>query len=92
MSLREHLRHLLPEILPPAPKNAIKGTELIELVKSKLDQKYSDATLRYHFSIMSCDPVRVLSTERIPLLSLVFAILGPSEDEWNWRRGSIITA
>ena len=56
MSLREHLRKLLPEILPPAPKNAIKGTELIELVKLKLDQKYSDATLRYHFSIMSCDP------------------------------------
>ena len=56
MSLREHLRKILPEILPSAPKNAIKGTELIELVKLKLDQKYSDATLRYHFSIMSCDP------------------------------------
>ena len=53
MSLREHLRKILPEILPSAPKNAIKGTELIELVKLKLDQKYSDATLRYHFSIMS---------------------------------------
>ena len=56
MSLREHLRKILPEILPPAPKSAIKGTELIELVKLKLDEKYSDATLRYHFSIMSCDP------------------------------------
>ena len=31
-------------------------TELIELVKQKLEQRYSDATLRYHFSIMSCDP------------------------------------
>ncbi|MFP6872038.1 MAG: hypothetical protein VCA55_00890 [Verrucomicrobiales bacterium] len=56
MSLREHLRNVLPEILPPDPKDAIKGTELIELVKLKLEQKYSDATLRYHFSIMSCDP------------------------------------
>lgn len=56
MSLREHLRNVLPDILPPDPKDAIKGTELIELVKLKLEQKYSDATLRYHFSIMSCDP------------------------------------
>jgi len=56
MSLREHLRNVLPDILPPDPKDAIKGTELIELVKTKLEQKYSDATLRYHFSIMSCDP------------------------------------
>lgn len=56
MSLREHLRNVLPDILPPDPKNAIKGTELIELVKAKLEQRYSDATLRYHFSIMSCDP------------------------------------
>lgn len=56
MSLREHLRNVLPDILPPDPKDAIKGTELIELVKLKLEQRYSDATLRYHFSIMSCDP------------------------------------
>ncbi len=56
MSLREHLRKVLPDILPPDPKDAVKGTELIELVKRKLEQKYSDATLRYHFSIMSCDP------------------------------------
>ena len=56
MSLREHLRNVLPDILPPDPKDAIKGTELIELVKRKLEQRYSDATLRYHFSIMSCDP------------------------------------
>ena len=48
MSLREHLRNVLPDILPPDPKDAIKGTELIELVKAKLEQKYSDATLRYH--------------------------------------------
>ncbi len=56
MSLREQLRKLLPEILPADPKDAIKGTELIQLVKYQLNQDYSDATLRYHFSIMSCDP------------------------------------
>lgn len=56
MSLREHLRDILPEILPATPKDAIKGTELIRLVRFRLKQDYSDATLRYHFSIMSCDP------------------------------------
>jgi len=56
MSLREQLRKLLPDILPASPKDAIKGTELIQLVKYRLKQDYSDATLRYHFSIMSCDP------------------------------------
>ena len=56
MSLREQLRKLLPEILPADSKDAIKGTELIQLVKYRLKQDYSDATLRYHFSIMSCDP------------------------------------
>ncbi len=56
MSLREQLRKLLPDILPADPKDAIKGTELIQLVKYRLKQDYSDATLRYHFSIMSCDP------------------------------------
>ncbi|MGK0190661.1 MAG: hypothetical protein ACI9R3_006491, partial [Verrucomicrobiales bacterium] len=29
---------------------------LIQLVKYRLKQTYSDATLRYHFSIMCCDP------------------------------------
>ena len=56
MSLREQLRKLLPDILPVDSKDAIKGTELIQLVKYRLKQDYSDATLRYHFSIMSCDP------------------------------------
>ncbi|MEM0898004.1 MAG: hypothetical protein AAGJ79_14095, partial [Verrucomicrobiota bacterium] len=56
ISLREQLKKLLPEILPLDPAEAIKGTELIDLVKGKLTQDYSDATLRYHFSIMSCDP------------------------------------
>ncbi len=56
MSLREQLKRILPDILPRNPKEAIKGTELIQLVKYRLNQEYSDATLRYHFSIMSCDP------------------------------------
>ena len=56
MSLREQLKDLLPKILPNDPNESIKGTELIRLVKFQLKQDYSDATLRYHFSIMSCDP------------------------------------
>lgn len=56
MNLRDQLKEILPDILPRNPAQAIKGTELIELVKHRLKQEYSDATLRYHFSIMSCDP------------------------------------
>lgn len=56
------MKEILPEILPPNAAEPIKGTELIRLVKfslkqeSSLKQEYSDATLRYHFSIMCCDP------------------------------------
>ncbi len=56
MSLRNQLNTVLPEILPASPKEAIKGTELIRLVRMRLNGNYSDASLRYHFSIMSCDP------------------------------------
>ncbi|MEM8953956.1 MAG: hypothetical protein AAGD22_07395 [Verrucomicrobiota bacterium] len=56
MNLRDQLRQILPEILSENPTDAIKGTELIRLVKFRLNHEYSDATLRYHFSIMSCDP------------------------------------
>ncbi|MEM7698502.1 MAG: hypothetical protein AAF236_08880 [Verrucomicrobiota bacterium] len=56
MNLRDQLKEILPGILPRNPAQSIKGTELIEMVKDKLKQDYSDATLRYHFSIMSCDP------------------------------------
>ncbi len=56
LNLREQLRQILPGLLPKNPADAIKGTELIQLVKLQLQQPYSDATLRYHFSIMSCDP------------------------------------
>ena len=56
MNLREQLRNLLPDLLPDDPAEAIKGTELIRLVRVKLGEDYSDATLRYHFSILSYDP------------------------------------
>lgn len=55
MNLREQLRNILPEILPHDPVEAIKGTELIRLVRLRLGDDYSDATLRYHFSILSYD-------------------------------------
>jgi hypothetical protein len=55
MNLREQLRNILPDILPGDPEEAIKGTELIRLVRLRLGDDYSDATLRYHFSILSYD-------------------------------------
>ncbi len=56
MSLRRQLTNALTELLPLDPRKAIKGTELIKLVRLKIEGDYSDASLRYHFSIMSCDP------------------------------------
>ena len=55
MSLREQLRDILPQILPANPAEAIKGTDLIRYVRLRLGDEYSDATLRYHFSILSYD-------------------------------------
>lgn len=56
MSLRKQLTDILPALLPANPAAAIKGTELIRLTRLQLTGNYSDASLRYHFSIMSCDP------------------------------------
>lgn len=56
MSLRKQLNDILPQLLPGNPSDAIKGTELIRLTRLQLNGNYSDASLRYHFSIMSCDP------------------------------------
>ena len=56
MSLRKQLSEILPTLLPGNPADAIKGTELIRLTRLQLNGNYSDASLRYHFSIMSCDP------------------------------------
>jgi hypothetical protein len=56
MSLRNQLTDILPALLPGNPGDSIKGTELIRLARRELAGNYSDASLRYHFSIMSCDP------------------------------------
>ncbi len=56
MSLRTQLTEILPPLLPSNPSESIKGTELIRLARLQLTGSYSDASLRYHFSIMSCDP------------------------------------
>jgi len=56
MSLRKQLSDILPTLLPSNPADAIKGTELIRLTRLQLSGNYSDASLRYNFSIMSCDP------------------------------------
>jgi hypothetical protein len=56
MSLRKQLNEILTTLLPANPVDAIKGTELIRLTRLQLTGNYSDASLRYHFSIMSCDP------------------------------------
>ncbi len=56
MSLRKQLTEILPGLLPSNPSEAIKGTELIRVARMQLKGNYSDASLRYHFSIMSCDP------------------------------------
>lgn len=56
MSLRSSLEDILPDILPSDPREAIKGTELIRLVRMKLEGDYSDASLRYHFSFMAAEP------------------------------------
>lgn len=61
MNLREQLANLLPEILPVDSDDAIKGTQLIELVKNRLNQSYSTATLRYHFSILTRDPTSTIA-------------------------------
>lgn len=80
MSLRAQLNEVLPGLLPSDPAAAIKGTELIRLARRMLDGDYSDASLRYHFSIMSCDPTSAIAkvekgqgyyrrSERLPALS-----------------------
>ena len=61
MSLRKQLNDILPGLLPNHPADAIKGTELIRLARRNLTGNYSDASLRYHFSIMSCDPASAIA-------------------------------
>ncbi len=90
MSLRKILNDALPAILPSNPQEAIKGTELIRLLRMRIDGNYSDASLRYHFSIMSCDPGSPIAkvekgqgyyrrTAPIPVLSSAQEILSLSQ-------------
>jgi len=90
MSLRKQLNAALPAILPANPKDAIKGTELIRLIRLKIEGNYSDASLRYHFSIMSCDPGSPIAkvekgqgyyrrTAPVPVLSSAKEILALSQ-------------
>lgn len=56
MSLRARLQEILPDLLPRDSEHAIKGTELIRLVRSVLGDEYSDRSYRSHFSFMVLDP------------------------------------
>jgi hypothetical protein len=58
MSLIEQLRRILAEgnVLPADPNASISGTDLLELVRPKLTDKYSDNSLRQTFSVLSADP------------------------------------
>lgn len=61
MNLRQQLDQILPSLLPTDPAQALKGTELIRLVRLRLDGDYSDASLRFHFSALAGDPSSLLS-------------------------------
>ncbi len=103
MSLRKQLTDILPPLLPSNPSEAIKGTELIRLVRLQLTGNYSDASLRYHFSIMSCDPASPIAkvekgqgyyrrTAPVPALSGAQALVSMSQgrlDDLNSDRGAV---
>ena len=103
MSLRNQLSDILPTLLPSNPSEAIKGTELIRLVRLQLTGNYSDASLRYHFSIMSCDPASPIAkvekgqgyyrrTAPVPALSGAQELVSMSQgrlDDLNADRGAV---
>ena len=103
MSLRKQLTEILPPLLPSNPSEAIKGTELIRLVRLQLTGNYSDASLRYHFSIMSCDPASPIAkvekgqgyyrrTAPVPALSGAQALVSMSQgrlEDLNTDRGAV---
>lgn len=103
MSLRNQLTDLLPGLLPSNPAEAIKGTELIRLARLQLTGNYSDASLRYHFSIMSCDPASPIAkvekgqgyyrrTAPVPALSGAQELLALSQgrlDDLSADRGAV---
>ena len=61
MNLRQQLDQILPSLLPTDPAQALKGTELIRLIRLRLEGDYSDASLRFHFSALAGDPSSLLS-------------------------------
>ena len=64
MNLHDILLKLLPELLPRRAQDAIKGKELIRLVRERLGDTYSDGTLRTHFSLIALEEESCLA--RIP--------------------------
>ncbi|HEY5812407.1 MAG TPA: hypothetical protein VIT23_07120 [Terrimicrobiaceae bacterium] len=55
-SLRDQLTKIFPEVLPTDPSKAINGTQLLSLVRARLDDGYSENSIRQHFSVLSADP------------------------------------
>ncbi len=64
MNLHDILLNLLPEVLPRRAQDAIKGKELIRLVRERLGDTYSDGTLRTHFSLIALEEESCLA--RVP--------------------------
>jgi hypothetical protein len=60
-SLRDKLQNLFPSILPSDPTAAVNGTALLAKVKAKLGDKYAEASIRQHFSVMSADPTTCIA-------------------------------
>lgn len=105
MSLRSQLDELLPTLLPDNAAQAIKGTELIRLVRLQLGEEYSDASLRYHFSFMAAEPNSVIAkVERgqgyykrtndkpksIPPRGLLPLFLGEDDSEYSTLRSKAL--
>jgi hypothetical protein len=55
MNLPDQLRPILADILPLNPDAAIRGTELVQKVKSRVDGAYSDNSIRQAFSSLAAD-------------------------------------
>lgn len=93
MSLRTQLNDILPSLLPSNPSDAIKGTELIQLTRRNLNGNYSDASLRYHFSIMSCDPsssiAKVEKGQGYYRRSMALPALSGAQELLAWTQGRL---
>ncbi len=61
MNLREHLKHLLPQVLPTDPSKAINGTKLLAIVRPQLGSDYADSSIQQHFSLMAADSSSVIA-------------------------------